>query len=357
MLNKKRLPLTLTAALISAAILLPVAPHTASAAASDASVIAFITASLEQKKPTFVLNMSLSQFARVNRLLDSAAVKSGPYTRYTLDRIQTRAKINGSKASVTFSALYLESKQQADYVIAQAKATLKTLIKPGMSQDEKVKVIHDYIVTRLAYDESLTRYSAYEGLTQGTTVCQGYTLLGYRMLTLAGIETRIVEGDADGISHVWNKIKLDGRWYNLDMTWDDPTPDQKNEVSYTYYLVNDKTLDRNHNWKKTNVPAAVSDYRSLLAKKAETSSQHRNLLDAIGGEMTTTTASLQTKVLAAIDNQTAQLEVMHDFGSLSPKSQLDRIMKACLDTPVSEVNFAYKVASNGTAIIRFSFTY
>lgn len=357
LLKKKRISLILTAALIGTSAALPSIPYTAAAATSDASVIASITSAFEQKKTTFTVKMSSSQYTRVNSLLDGATVKSEPYTRYTLDRIDTRANIIGSRASVRFSVDYLENKKQTDYVTAHAKAALKTIVKTGMGQEEKVKVIHDYIVKRLAYDESLTRYSAYEGLTQGTTVCQGYALLGYRMLTLAGIETKIVEGTAGGQNHVWNKVKLDGRWYNIDMTWNDPTPDRKNEVSYTYYLVTDKLLARDHTWTRKNDSAAVSDYRSLLAQKAKTSAKYRNLLTAIGGEMTSTTASLQQKALKAIANRSAGLSVTHDFGSSSPRSELDRIMKACASTSVDQVGYAYKLADNGTAMIIFTFMY
>ncbi|GGN90130.1 transglutaminase domain-containing protein [Saccharibacillus kuerlensis] len=356
-MKKNRIALYLSAVLIGFSAVLPIAPQVVVAASSDASVIASITTAIEQKKPTFTLKMTKVQFSRVNALLASAAAKAEPYSRYTIDRIDTRATLTGSQASVRFTAVYLENKQQMEYVTAQAKAALKKIIKPGMSQEEKVKVIHDYIVKRFAYDESMTRYSAYQGLTKGTTVCQGYTLLGYRMLTLAGIDTRIVEGRAGGQSHAWNKVKVDGRWYNLDLTWDDPTPDRKNEVSYAYYLVNDELLSRDHTWTKKTVPAAVSDYRAQLAQKAKSSAKHRNMLAAIGGEITSTTASLQQKVIGAIEKQRESLTLIHDFGSFSPKTQLDRIMKACSNTVVKQVRYAYRTADNGTATLVFTFTY
>lgn len=357
MLKKKRIALTLAAALVGSAAVLPSAPYSVSAATSDSSVIATISAALEQKKTTFTVKMGSAQYSRLNSLLDGASVKAEPYTRYTLDRIDTRASVTGSSASVRFTVSYLENKQQTEYVTAQAKATLKTIIKPGMTAEDKVKVIHDYIVKRFAYDDSMTRYSAYEGLTKGTTVCQGYTLLGYRMLTLAGIPTRIVEGEAGGQNHVWNKVKLDGSWYNLDMTWDDPTPDRKDEISYTYYLVTDKLLARDHTWTRTHVPTATTDYRAKLTEKAKTSAKSRNLLASIGGEMTSTTSALQQKVLKAIERRSGDLSVTHDFGSASPRSELNRIMKACLATAAEQVGYAFKVADNGTAVIIFTFEY
>ncbi|MCQ4087261.1 transglutaminase domain-containing protein [Saccharibacillus sp. JS10] len=356
-MKKKRIILYLVATLIGASAIASSAPQTVFAASSDTSVISSITSAFEQKKTTLTINMTTAQLSRINSLIDRAALQADAYARYTLDRVDTRYSTRGSKANVQLTISYLENKQQSDYVTAQAKATLKTIVKPGMSQEEKVKVIHDYIVKRFAYDESLTFYSAYDGLTKGTTVCQGYALLGYRMLTLAGIENRMVEGAAGGQAHVWNKVKVNGNWYNLDMTWDDPTPDRKNEVSYSYYLVTDKLLARDHTWKRTGVPTATADYRTALAKKAKTSAKYRNLLSAIGGEMTYSTAALQQKVLASIAKGKSDLTVQHDFNVASPQLALDQIMKACRKTTIKNVRYAYKVADNGIATVKFLFDY
>lgn len=356
-MKKKRIALYLAATLVGTSAVMPVAPRAAIAASSDTTIVSSITAAFEQKKTTLTVNMTSSQLSRINSLLDSASAQSDPYARYTLDRVDTEYSVRGSKATVRFTISYLENKQQADYVTAQAKATLKTIVKAGMSEEEKVKVIHDYIVKKFAYDESMTRYSAYEGLTKGTTVCQGYALLAYRMLSLAGIENHIVEGVAGGQAHVWNKVKVDGKWYNIDMTWDDPTPDRKNEVSYSYYLVTDKLLARDHTWTKNNLPAATADYRTLLAQKAKNSAKYRNLLAAIGGEITASTATLKQKVLSSIATGKAELTVQHDFNSTSPKAVLDQIMKACKETGIQNVRYGYQIADNGMAIIKFAFDY
>ncbi|RAN85873.1 transglutaminase, partial [Bacillus sp. SRB_28] len=75
-----------------------------------------------------------------------------------------------------------------------------------MTDHEKVKVIHDWIVLNLSYDTSLKKYTAYDGLVTGSTVCQGYSLLAYRMLERVGIDNRIVEGTAGGQLHAWNIV-------------------------------------------------------------------------------------------------------------------------------------------------------
>lgn len=66
--------------------------------------------------------------------------------------------------------------------------------------------------------------------------------------------------------HAWNKVKVDGKWYNLDTTWNDPTPNSPTEVSYNYFLISDKILAKDHDWIKSNYPAASSTLYDFFAK-------------------------------------------------------------------------------------------
>ena len=60
-------------------------------------------------------------------------------------------------------------------------------------------------------------------------VCQGYALLALKMLRELGIETLYVVGEVNTGPHAWNLVKVDGEWYHLDTTWNDPVPDRGNE--------------------------------------------------------------------------------------------------------------------------------
>ena len=72
----------------------------------------------------------------------------------------------------------------------------------------KVKLIYEYIGTNYFYDDSLEKFSAYEGLKTGTMVCQGYALLLYKMLWEAEVPSRIVTGMSQNEAHAWNIVKL-----------------------------------------------------------------------------------------------------------------------------------------------------
>ncbi|WP_410512374.1 transglutaminase domain-containing protein [Paenibacillus sp. BR2-3] len=196
-------------------------------------------------------------------------MESDPYLRYIVDSYAFSYRGSSRSAKVTVEIKYLESLQQTAYVSREVKAALKEIIKPGMNSHEKVKVIHDWVVLHLKYDTSYRKYTAYEGLQSGSAVCQGYSLLTYKMLKEAGISNKIVEGTArpeggGSQSHAWNLVQLDGRWYHLDTTWDDPTPDRAGSVSTVYYLRTDNQMRTNHTWTKS-YPAASVVYHETLA--------------------------------------------------------------------------------------------
>lgn len=199
------------------------------------------------------------------------AIESDPYLNYTVENYTYTYRGTANSATVTVMIKYRETAQQTEWVTRKSKEILGKIIRPGMTSHEKVKVIHDWVVLNLKYDRTLSRYTAYEGLTTGSAVCQGYSLLTYRLLEGAGIKNLIVEGTArsGGVSqsHAWNLVQLDGRWYHLDTTWDDPTPDRAGEVSIDYYMRTDAQMRRDHSWVKS-YPAATVSYQKTLAALA-----------------------------------------------------------------------------------------
>ncbi|MFB9330391.1 transglutaminase domain-containing protein [Paenibacillus aurantiacus] len=187
--------------------------------------------------------------------LTRRAIEHDDYTRYVIDSYFYSVRAWGSTATVTMNVSYRESAEQTRYVDEQVRQTLAAILTPEMNDREKVKAIHDWIVLRLAYDESLARYTAYEALTERKAVCQGYALLNQRMLTAAGIESRIIEGQVDSGSHVWNLVKLGDSWHHVDATWDDPLPDRPGSVGTKYLLKNDRQMRLDHRWERTYPPA------------------------------------------------------------------------------------------------------
>lgn len=207
--------------------------------------------------------------AQVQNAIDQA-MGSDPYLYYIIDSYAFSYRGSSSSANVTVQVEYRETLQQTAYVNQQVKGILKEIILPGMNNHQKVEVIHDWVVQHLQYDNSYSKYTAYEGLQSGSAVCQGYSLLTYKLLAGAGIPNKIVEGTArpEGgktQSHAWNLVQLDGRWYHLDTTWDDPSPSVDGEISKDYYLRTDSQIRRDHSWTKS-YPAASVSYAQTLSE-------------------------------------------------------------------------------------------
>lgn len=97
----------------------------------------------------------------------------------------------------------------------------------------RIKAIHDFVATHLAYDAESYYAGRYPDqraeavFASGLAVCAGYANLMKAIADVTGDEVVIVVGDARGMSsdvegegHAWNAARVDGRWYLLDATWD-----------------------------------------------------------------------------------------------------------------------------------------
>ena len=80
--------------------------------------------------------------------------------------------------------------------------------------------LHDWITHHAYYDNSLSYYGADGVLVRGYGVCDSYSKAYYLLLDKAGIPVARQGGN----NHAWNRICLDGQWYQVDTTWDDNAP-------------------------------------------------------------------------------------------------------------------------------------
>lgn len=137
-------------------------------------------------------------------------------------------------------------------------ATVDALVKEANSKSttfDKLKVFHDHLVLNSTFEKSdeagnynQTIYNAFSGGTskQGNIQCAGYAKGMQYLCDKVGIDCMVITGTNEkGTSHAWNKVKVEGEWYNLDATWDDPilsTP-ITNYLRYTFFLVPDEWIN------------------------------------------------------------------------------------------------------------------
>ena len=130
-----------------------------------------------------------------------------------------------------------------------ALAIHNSLVTPDMSEYDQVKAFHDWLVNNTEYDFTFSgsSYDAAGPLLYGRAVCDGYSKALDLLCYLSGIECLRINGTGNGGSHAWNKVKIDGRWYNVDVTWDDPVSSRP-ILRYDYFLVSDSKLAQDHSW-------------------------------------------------------------------------------------------------------------
>ena len=139
---------------------------------------------------------------------------------------------------------------------------LAKTVKPGMSQLQIAIAIHDYLCAYGVYDETYTLYRGYELLVGGTAVCQGYAEAYMDLLQHAGLECLLIQSDP--MDHCWNLVKLDGNWYHVDATWDDPITDVEGRVQHNNFLLSDNGIAQagstGHNSWETPIICAATNY-------------------------------------------------------------------------------------------------
>ncbi len=91
-----------------------------------------------------------------------------------------------------------------------------------MSTVEKALILHDYLVQNTSYYDGNAWYCTNEWgvLLKGKGNCQGYAKAYGVLLQKAGIPVKYI--DSVSMAHMWNLVKISGKWYHIDVTWDDP---------------------------------------------------------------------------------------------------------------------------------------
>ncbi len=117
----------------------------------------------------------------------------------------------------------------------------------GASAVDKLLAIHDYIGKNCSFTDvkdSGSSQTIYGGLIEGKVQCEGYAKTMGFLCDKAGIENLLIVGENNKqLSHAWNMVKIDGEWYNIDITWDDPTGNSDpNFVIHNYFNVTDAEI-------------------------------------------------------------------------------------------------------------------
>ena len=120
--------------------------------------------------------------------------------------------------------------------------------------------LHDWTLDQLEYDHSLNYCSAESGLTRHQGTCESYQRIYSKLLDAAGI----ANGRITGNGHTWNAVKIDGKWCQMDLTWDDTSDNWYGDLDqcHLYFGLTDELMAIAHSDHTANYQKDDYTYRS-----------------------------------------------------------------------------------------------
>ena len=153
---------------------------------------------------------------------------------------------NRGKVTIVVNHIYTD--EQIKYVNEQIESFINNNVNTSMSDYDKIKAFHDFIINNTKYDQEvktdedkilLSSYNAYGLFTNKKAICGGYTdalaiylnMLGYKNYRIATNE------------HIWNLVDVKDKYLHIDATWDDPvTSNGSDQLLDDFFLIDTNTL-------------------------------------------------------------------------------------------------------------------
>ena len=215
--------------------------------------------------------MSNTVFALFKKVLDENAIEASYTMSYTWDSNMIYQALDIDIQSVTMPSDALKN----------AVLEMVRWAPEGASKVDQVKAVHDWLVRNCSYnttasDQGYYNYtashiddpwSAEGALIYNRPVCAGYAAAFQLGMQRLGIPCQTVINTA--ANHAWNRVKIDGYWYHVDVTWDDPLRDRGywGTIETKYFMKSDSRMagyyDGTHGtWdtKSKDVPATSTIY-------------------------------------------------------------------------------------------------
>ena len=274
--------------------------------ASDAAL--YLRSQMIAREPSVTLRLygdtaSSEVSAILNKAWEHTGVPNeGDYIRYNQigydSSVVTGEDENGAYADITYNFNWLTTAEQEAEVDAAVDSVLAELDLWNKTDYEKIKGAYDWITENVQYDfnnedndEYQLCHSTYAAIILKDAVCQGYATLLYRFMLELGIDCRYVSGMAGYVEverHAWNIVCLEGKYYNMDSTWDRDLIGH-----YRMFLCTESNFTEHHpdseylsaEWK-AKYPMAVVPYVFNVTASGKLSNGMEWVLDGDTGTLT-----------------------------------------------------------------------
>ena len=168
-----------------------------------------------------------------------------------------------------YSFEYKTTHEQEQIVSQNVSQIISNLSLSGLTDYGKTEKIYNYIIKNVSYDYQhyldssyIPQFTAYAALVDKKAVCEGYSLLFYRIAVEAGVTCRIVSGKVGNGDHAWNLIKIGDLYYCIDSTFASTANDGnsyflKGSITFKDHILNGEFTSEQY---KKEVPISDFDY-------------------------------------------------------------------------------------------------
>ncbi|MHC6202038.1 transglutaminase domain-containing protein [Breznakiellaceae bacterium SP9] len=184
----------------------------------------------------------------INRLRFTAAVQAVFYDNPDLFWLKPTVSYTYNKNKVLSVHLSFDFAVPIEQYRAVFTRCADSILERAQAFDndiEKVKFLHDVLITICKFQPNAYDQSAYSALVLAQSSSAGYSRAFQYLCQRLGIPCAYIAGTATG-AHAWNLVRLYGEFYAMDCTWDDPIGSSAGEYSYTYFNVTDSFLALTH---------------------------------------------------------------------------------------------------------------
>ena len=208
---------------------------------------------------------------------------------------------DGQYVTFVYAIEWLADARQEAEVDEAVETLLNTLNLWNASDYDKIKGVYDWITANITYDydwddedpSNLHKHSTHAAIINRVAVCQGIASLYYRLCLELGVDCRYISGTAGQTElepHGWNIVRLEGKYYHMDPTWDLGMTNV-----YRYFLVSGKDFPHHYRSARydtaqfhTQYPMAETPYVQNVTASGTISNRIRWVLDGDTGTLTVT---------------------------------------------------------------------
>lgn len=165
----------------------------------------------------------------------------------------------------TFCLQYEDNKSQIPVMLLEYDHEVNKILSQMDSRwtpMEKILFVNEYLALNCEYSEetlanrNIDTYDAYNVFVGKKAVCQGYALAVEELMDRLGIPCELVS--SSGADHAWNVVYLNGKWYHMDVTWNDPISDRVGQARHLHLLKSTQNFYQTHVNSQTG--AQIRDY-------------------------------------------------------------------------------------------------